>query len=696
MIKTPRVQAATGLDRLISYIAPGIATKRLLQRAQFDALSGAGYTGARTDSTLSHWNPGAGSANTDTLYDLPTLRARSRDQMRNAPIALGALNTACTNVIGTGLSLSPAIDTTALGLTQAQADRWQTDTKRRFNAWAASADADLARQANFYALQELAFRSVLESGDTFVVTPRVTRDNQAAPTLALQIIEADRVFNPQYQTNTEALIEGIELNPDTGEPMACHIARHHPGDYTRTSAQSWQRVAYRGTQTGRRNVLHLMRALRPGQVRGVPWIAPILEPLKQLDRYTAAELNAAVTNAIFSVFVKMDPDAFEQVFNPDEQTNLIQKADPWTKTGAMDSGKAVRLLPGESIDSATPGRPNAQFDPFVGSILRQIGTALEIPFEVLVMHFQSSYSAARGALLMAWKHFKSRRDWLATVFCQPVYELWLTDEIAAGRIAAPGYLASPLMRTAWLGAIWTGDGPGSIDPTKEVTAAAARVTLGISTLQAESILHDGIDWDTKHTQRVKEINAQRRDGIYTPPAGSQAPQQPTQHDQSDPQNPKDPEDPEDQEDTEDSDPRPATNPAQRSAVQPIAGAGLQHVQHLTRVTQDHLAQNARTLDAMAASMAQISAAANKPPQPVDVHVHNATPNIVAHVTAVLPDNLVALEANIQQPAIHITAPPAQVLVQPAAAAPKQNARQVHKRDADGNLVETITTFEPVQ
>lgn len=512
------------LDRLIGYLAPGIAARRILQRSQFEALAGS-YNGARRDkATLSHWNPGTGSANADTTFDLPHLRARSRDQIRNAPVAIGAINTACSNIVGTGLSLSPAIDSTTLGLSQQQTDAWQADTKRRFNAWAASPDIDLARQINFYGFQELALRSTLESGDTFIITPRVARSQQP-PRLALQLIEADRVCNPDYQANTDTLIEGIDIDPATGEALACHIAKNHPGDHL-AKINTWQTVPYRGQLTGRRNILHLMRPLRPGQVRGVPWIAPILEPLKQLDRYTEAELNGAVTNAIFSVFVKMDAEAFEQVFNPDEQANLIQKADAWSKTGGMKSGQAVRLLPGESIESATPGRPNAQFDPFVMSVLRQIGMALELPFEVLVMHFQSSYSAARGAMLMAWKFFRHRRDWLATTLCQPVYELWLTDEIAEGRINAPGYNASTLIRAAWLGAVWTGDGPGSIDPVKEVAAAEKRVALGISTLQAESILHDGVDWDTKHTQRVKEIKTQQRDGIYTVPGTEPSPPQP--------------------------------------------------------------------------------------------------------------------------------------------------------------------------
>ena len=153
------------------------------------------------------------------------------------------------------------------------------------------------------------------------------------------------------------------------------------------------------------------KPLRPGQVRGVPWIAPILEPLKQLNRYTDAELKAAVDSAIFSVFVKMDHTALNR-FRHRRTGAIVQNAGKWT--GELESGKAINLLPGESIETNTPGRPNPQFDPFIMSILRQIGMALELPYEVLVMHYQSSYSAARAALLMAWKFFRSRRDWLAT------------------------------------------------------------------------------------------------------------------------------------------------------------------------------------------------------------------------------------------------------------------------------------------
>jgi lambda family phage portal protein len=430
LARLPALTSQTLLDKAIAYAAPSWAAQRQSSRNQL-ALSG-GYTGARIDKAqLNRWMPMGGSPTTDIIRDLPMLRARSRDQMRNAPVALGAVNTTVSHVIGTGLTYTPAIDAKFLGLDDEQAEAWGDDAKRRFNAWANSPDCDLARQLDFYGLQELAFRTMLESGDAPIITPRILRSGKTR--LAIQLLEADRVCNP---------IDGVELDANTGEAIALQVAKVHPGGSTpfNTAATDWTRVVMRGA-TGRRNALLIFKPLRPGQVRGVPLIAPILEPLKQLNRWSEAELNAAVISGINATFIKMDPDAFDALYDKDAQGGIVDKASGWS--GEMQSGKAIHLLPGEDISSPTPGRPNPAFDPFWQAMVRQIGMALEMPYEVLVMHFQSSYSAARAALLMAWKAFRSRRDLMAKMMCQPVFELWLADEVADAS-APPAFFKTKL------------------------------------------------------------------------------------------------------------------------------------------------------------------------------------------------------------------------------------------------------------
>jgi lambda family phage portal protein len=287
-----------------------------------------------------------------------------------------------------------------------------------------------------------------------------------------------------------------------------HICNQHPTQWKPGSKKSWTSINAFGEETGRRNFIHLFEHRRPGQVRGVPILAPVIEPLKQLSRYTEAELQAAVVSGAFAIFLKMDPNAFSDLFDDSGRKNYIDSASSWNgkypPSGLDGPGKAVNLLPGESIEDSNPGRPNSEFDPFVQAILRQIGVELGLPFEVLIKHFTSSYSAARAALLDAWRVFRVRRELLSAYFCQPIYEDWLSREIASGNIIARGFFEDPLMRYYWCNADWIGDGPGSIDPTKEADAAQKRIDMGISTIAAESILHDGGDWWIKHKQRANE------------------------------------------------------------------------------------------------------------------------------------------------------------------------------------------------
>ncbi|MGH2804906.1 MAG: phage portal protein, partial [Thermoleophilaceae bacterium] len=300
--KTPTPARPTALDRLIAWLDPVAGLRR--QRArQFSAFLG-GYTGAsHSRRTLAGWQTLLGSADKDTLYDLPMLRQRSRDLVRNHPIATGALQTNVTRVVGTGLVLQSRVHRELLGLGEEEASRWQRRTEQEFALWAGSESCDLTRTLDFYGLQALVFRSTLESGDCFALLPSVER--RGTPyRLTVQVIEADRVSNPAGRADTLDLAAGIERDPQ-GAPLAYHVSSRHPGDYL-AAANRWTRVPAFGARTGRRTCLHLVEQLRPGQSRGVPYLAPVIEPLRQLGQYTEAELTAAIVAGFFAVFVKSD------------------------------------------------------------------------------------------------------------------------------------------------------------------------------------------------------------------------------------------------------------------------------------------------------------------------------------------------------------------------------------------------------
>jgi lambda family phage portal protein len=495
------------VDRIIRYVDPARANKRAA--ARFSAAVAGGYIGASTARRqTSRWNVNGGDADAVILYDLPKLRDRSRDLLRNAPLAVGAVNTVVTNVVGTGLKMKSRVDRGVLKMSEEQAEAWEAQVEREWRLWSESPECDVARTLNFSGMQEMGFRQTLENGDVFSLLANIRRPGSPYG-LKLQMIEGDRVCNPDWKTDTATLAGGVERDAN-GAPLRYHILNQHPGSicFSRTSVTWTPRDAF--GKTGRRNVIHLFDPKRPGQSRGVPYLAPVIESLKQLDRYTEAEIMAAVISGMFTVFIKSDSGG-----------TGLSPMDPAMEVGGSDSdedfkmasGAILNLAKGEEIQTANPGRPNQAFDPFVMAILRQVGVALELPFEVLIKHFTASYSAARAALLEAWRFFRRRRAWLAVYFCTPVYEAWMDEAVALGRIKAPGYFADPILRKAYLGAEWIGDAQGQIDPNKEIDAASKRIKEGVSTVERETVELTGGDFERNLPQIRKERRMLKEAGL---------------------------------------------------------------------------------------------------------------------------------------------------------------------------------------
>jgi lambda family phage portal protein len=498
------------LDRFIAYFSPQRAVKRQIARKALQISNeGYGEGGASTKKkSMRAWRARPGSPIQDIDEHLDVLRGRSRDLYMNGPIATSAINTVTTNVIGPGLRLKARIDAEFLGLTEDEADQWERNVEREFALWAESKFCDAIQMSDFYDMQATAFMGVLMNGDSFCLFKRAKRTNFMPYSLRLHLIEADRVATPQLgfiqgknQQNGNPIISGVEIDKDTGTTVAYWITNEHPGTFT--SNRKWVRVEAFGELTGRPNILHLYRLERAEQRRGVPYLAPVIETLKQLTRYTEAELMASVISGMFTVFIRTEARSDETALGsmiPIEQ----QVAPKEEVVYEMAPGAINVLQPGESVEIANPGRPNSQFDAFVNALTRYIGAALEIPQEILLKSFNASYSASRAALLEAWKAFRTRRQWMAKEFCQPIYEEWLAEAVATGRIHAPGFFSDPVIRRAWSQAEWNGPAPGQIDPLKEVQAAGKRIELGLSTRERETIELTGGDFDRNIKQLKRE------------------------------------------------------------------------------------------------------------------------------------------------------------------------------------------------
>lgn len=492
------------IDRFIANIAPKWALQREMARKRLKLMN-SGYSehgASRKKKSLLGWLMSAGSPDEDIIDNLETLRERSRDLYMGVPLATGALKTARTNIIGTGLRLKPTIDAEFLGLSDEEVTALKRAIEREFSLWADDVFCDAMRMNNFYDLQQLACISQFMSGDCFSLLPIIPYQYSVYD-LRIRLIEADRCSDPLEKGGRD-IRGGVEVD-SSGAVIAYWFTNKHPLSTT-AARMEWTRVEAFGKRTGRRNVLHLMESERPEQRRGVPLLAPVIESLKQLGRYTEAELMAAVVSGMFTVFIESESPDGGQL---GEGIPLEQQISDDDSDYELGNGAVLGLAPGEKANIANPGRPNTAFDGFVTSILRQIGSALEIPYELLIKHFTASYSASRAALLEAWKMFRMRRAWMASDFCQPIYEEWFAEAVSKGRIDAPGFFDDPLIRKAYTKAEWHGPSQGQLDPLKEAEAAKVRVEEGFSTRERETAELTGGDFEMNHRQRVREENMRR-------------------------------------------------------------------------------------------------------------------------------------------------------------------------------------------
>ena len=242
---------------------------------------------------------------------------------------------------------------------------------------------------------------------------------------------------------------------------------------------------------------------------------------KQVSRYTNAELTAAIIKSFFALFFTNSPEGASglegiapSAIYGDEEEQVDPRA-PVVDVSEYGLGPGtLNALPaGVDVKAVDAGRSMSTFDPFVTQLIKHIGAAINIPYEVLMKNFTSSYSASRAAMLQAWEEFKLRRTWFARDFCQPVYETWLAEAVAVGRIDAPGFFDDPAIRAAWVSADWYGPTMSILDPVKDIKGSAMRVQYGLSTREREAAEMTGTDFEENLDQLAWELKMIESKGL---------------------------------------------------------------------------------------------------------------------------------------------------------------------------------------
>ena len=468
------------------------------------------YKGASLSAKeLLSWRPLRHSADMELDGELSTLVARSRDLIRNNGIASGAIQTLVDNVVGNGLKLVSIPDHRILGLDIDYLKEWARKVESLWRIWSESVYCDAARKLNFNSQTALIFRSVIENGEALALV--LWRENSANPfATCFQLLEPDRLSNPDFKQNSEFLRDGIEIN-QYGEAENYWISKYYPNDYYYgQGANTWQKIAAQ-TPFGRKLILHVHHPERIGQNRGKPLFTSIMPLFKMLDHYERSELKASVVNAMIAAFIEtpMDSESIAEMFG-ESVDDYLEKRKDWSVK--LEGGSIIPVFPGDKVSAFTPSRPNSSYAAFVENVLRHIGTGLNIPLELLMKDFsKTNYSSARAALIEAWRFFNGRRSWIINYWAKPVFELWLEESVNRGLIEAPNFYEK---KAAWCRCKWIGPGRGWVDPVKEAQASQIRMESGLSTLEDECA-SQGLDWEEVLMQRVRELKRMRELGLST-------------------------------------------------------------------------------------------------------------------------------------------------------------------------------------
>lgn len=481
------------------------------QSASAPRMSYGSHGASQTLNSMVGWIIDAGNAEDNIDLYSSTLRKRTRDLYAGGGLARSGPETLTTSVVGWGILPKPKIDGDYLGMTDEAREEAEKAIAREFRLWAGNTMCDATRRQNFYGIQQLAFLSMLMSGDVFALFGM--KENKRTPyQTTIRLLEADRICNPDSSGDSEGtatdsggrIVDGVETDQE-GTVIRYHVASRSPIAENDSSELIWTAIDAFGADTGYPNILHVMTYERPEQCRGIPFVAAEIEQLKQFTRYMNAELAANVVSAMLTCFITSDQD--DGSFGMQDAVNKEDKVTDDDISLELAPGAVYSLPPGKKIETVNPLRSNSQFETFVNTCITVIASSMGIPKEVLTKKYESNYTAARAALLDFWRTVKVYRTRFNDDFNQPIYEQWLSEAVATGRIDAPGFFDDPAVRQAWCGCVWMGASMGHVDPKKEVAAAESRIANNITTQEQEAAEYNGNDWAANIRQRKKEVTA---------------------------------------------------------------------------------------------------------------------------------------------------------------------------------------------
>lgn len=457
-----------------------------IKRAEKEKTAKRSYHAATGGNLFASWIASNHTADTDIKKDLKTIRARSRELMRNDDYAKKFKRMVKTNVVGSnGIKLqSKAKDSNG------NYDKNANDMiEEAFKRWSKKGICDVTGRYSLKELQKMTMGTLAEDGEVLV---RKVKGYKNGFGFALQLLEADHL-DENFNEPERKIEMGIEYD-NWNRPIAYHLFKTHPGKLTNLDTTRERIPAD--------EIIHLFLPNRISATRGIPWMHTAMTRMKMVNGYEEAELTASrIAAAKGGFYVSKDGAEEYEGDAIDDRGNLVNELEPGQ----------IELLPkGIDFKNYDPQHPTTAFKDFMKVILRGISSGLDVSYNTLANDLESvNYSSLRSGVIEEREVWKDLQVWLAENLMDDIFGEWLDMALLTKSLPLPYYKYEKFNNPSWQyrGFAW-------VDPLKDMQANILACKEGLKT-HSQIASEMGMDIEELYSQLQKEKELRTKYGITT-------------------------------------------------------------------------------------------------------------------------------------------------------------------------------------
>ena len=356
--------------------------------------------------------------------------------------------------VGSNFSVQPASSDPA----------WNLKAKKWWDIWCRY--PDIGSRQSFGTLMSLASRGWFFDGESFLL---LTRGDSGRP--RLQLVEPQQVATPTGQENQTDIFDGVRFDQRTGRALTYYVGQEQ---------QQGQLVDVRPITAD--SIIHIFEPQRANQLRGLPFVAPVINDLHDLDDLQKLEMESCKLASSVAQVVKTSSGEVQA-------TSL--RSGVGGSTGSAQTyyegvfGSSVKVLKsGDEFEQFMSDRPSVNMRDYWRQLTEKVCAGVGIPY-VLVFPESMQGTVYRGALDMSAVWFRARHAVMAAA-ARRIWEYVMEYAIRVD----PTLADSP---DDWYEVAIQAPRAPNVDVGRNSAAQLAELEAGLTTYD-EAYGARGIDW----------------------------------------------------------------------------------------------------------------------------------------------------------------------------------------------------------